>query len=159
MIKQNRKTQAALFGGILSMLVGGQALAEDGKAYPGTLCVENLPEAITYSATGSARNLASRAVRWICPAVRDGATASTDINDWDVTVNRRGNSDLWEIFLRSSNPSGTSFFQSAITGPGGNATQTLDGGSITSSFNLGPYFITSLVPPNAELFSYQVTES
>ena len=55
MIKQNRKTQAALFGGILSMLVGGQALAEDGKAYPGTLCVENLPEAITYSATGSAR--------------------------------------------------------------------------------------------------------
>lgn len=158
-MKRDAKTTALLFGGILSMFLGGQALAEDGKAYPGAMCVEDLPEGIIYQASGSARNLASRTVRWICPAVRDGATASTDINDWDVTVNRRGSDLLWEIFLRSTNPSGTSFFQSQITVPGGNQTQTLDGGSITSSFNLGPYFITTRVPPNAELFSYQVTES
>jgi hypothetical protein len=139
----------------------GSALAAK-TSYPGLVCVEwidTTPE-IVYEAFGAVRNGASQ--QWlICPLARHNVSASMDVTDWDVTVDRRGAGAAWDIILYSTDEAGDNGFASTIT-IGANPSsgvQSWDGGTIVSGWLDGMLFVETFTPAGAEIRRISVNES
>lgn len=146
---------------ILAISMVSSAWAEDGKVYNGALCVEvsdSDPE-LVYDGNGGAYNNSTWGNWVICPVVRDHIASNMDINDWDVTVNRRGSASVWDIRLYSMNVTGTSGWSNSITVPGGNGYKNLDGNPIRSSYAHGMVFIKTYLPASAMIRRYEITEN
>lgn len=155
------KINIGMLSGCAVLFLASVGTAADGKVFNGLNCVElndTTPE-VAYQSNGAARNTSSSNQWLFCPVVRDIMSSSMDIKDWDVTVDRNGNTgDAWDVEIWSLTPDGGSGFKKVITVPTTDGAQTLDGAGVTSAHTRGQIYVRSVVPDGAEIRSYYVEE-
>jgi hypothetical protein len=145
----------------LLVLMAGLAVATssfaDKKFYPGVMCVEmydSTPE--IYYGNNYAQNSASGANWFSCPVVRD---TNNSVSDWDVTINRNGNTwDAWDITLWSTNLDGSYGYYDTISVSTSDGVRSLDGDSVPSYQNGGLVFIQSHIPDSCRIHRYAIDE-
>lgn len=151
----------------LAVILGASALTSAGGAgathrpHPGLVCVEqgdSTPE-ITYEFFGAVRNGGSQ--QWIlCPIVRFNPSSSMDVDDWEITVDRRGSATAWTVTLWSTNTLGASGFSSVVNVPASPSSGAfpVNGGFISNAFPNGMLFVETLMPAGAEIRRLTVDE-
>jgi len=131
--------------------------ASDTKFYPGNMCVEmgdTTPE-ISYH-NNYAQNNSTGSSWFSCSIVRD---LNDVISDWDVTINRNGNTwDAWDITLWSTNLDGGYGNFDTISVSATNGVRSIDGGSVANYQNDGLLFIQSNVPDGCRFHRYAIKE-
>lgn len=134
------------------------ASAADGKGYSAAACSGANAANFRHVGIGCMRNTSASTARGYCPVVRETLGPAMQIQDWGITVDRRGATSVWDINLLSWNKLATTGFFTKVTVPGGSGRKRIDGTGITGSFDEGLVTIWSNVPARAEICSYQVTE-
>ena len=145
------------FAIVLGLLFGQPVWADDGKAYPGTMCKEAVDGYhilrasgdVVYDGDGNALSVSTGSTRYVtCPLIRDSERPQGQISYVAVSYYKAGSAGLACTIV--SNPyfggTGWSFTQWDFS-PGNSKLRLMELPSQADTFTSGSYYLFCILPP------------